>query len=433
MSDSNLNATLDLPHIDDHIPWAVAIESATKGEIKLLGLEVTTDKLEFSSSIYQIFAYGEWIHKNDPLLVEQGDISIGTILQFTFAPSNSPAITIQMRVTGIEINSYLTAKYVGNGFRLTMTNNWYFSQFSISHAYQGRISDIIKQTIEGDDIQDAFFNIGSSGSYSTNIIDSGDDPLAIRYRTEMTPSNFFTSRLKPHFLSPTNSSIYLYTNLSNQLEFLDYPAMVNQTGFTAIEWSHPHMTAFASIVSNYNTADRIIFPYNHQISINATEEKPLWALANPALLYMYHFNGITKLATDFPVLQFLGYNTSNRFTFIDKDVVPTLTTKTYMDDSFHDYEDIFSEVLNEYYKALADNQMMNMVCYPNLSVDVGRICNRYLTYNDDTTPSLFSQNYMITGVSHVFQGYKGASYITLATTAFTFNNASDVAPLWSVE
>ena len=157
---------------------------------------------------------------------------------------------------------------------------------------------------------------------------------------------------------------------------------------------------------------------NETFQVNTKGKRDLWMMVNPALIYMYHQNAEVKNGDADPVLSFLGYDIPSGFSFIRKEAVPTLTTKTFLEDSMHDYEDIFSEVTNKYNKSLTENQGDYMVCYPNINVDVGRLCDRYLTYTDDQTRSAFSQKYIITEVSHTFSGPKGLSFITLGTTAF---------------
>ena len=173
LSGINNNSTQNNPHIDTSIPWAATIKSPTKGDILLSGTELSTDTLEISSSVYNIFAWGKWIHTNNPLLVENGDIAVGTILQFDFLPNNSPARSFQFAVLGIEINSLLTAQYPGNAVTLYLVSPWYFKQYSYSRAYMGKTSDIVNQVLYNDyGLGDLAFNkitLTPTGEYTNDI------------------------------------------------------------------------------------------------------------------------------------------------------------------------------------------------------------------------------------------------------------------------
>lgn len=427
------------PPIDQMIPWSATILSKDKGEIEVGAAAISTGKLEISASVYSQFVYGEWVCTFDSGLIEDGTIAIGTEIRFSFQPGNSPIVDIFLSILSINIASMVDAIHVGTGFAFVLVSPWYFDQISNAHAYQGRISDIIKQVITTE------LNTSFLSSAPYNIITTGEPATveAIRYRTEMTPSKFFETRLRPHMHGNNDSAIFMYTNIKNQFELIDYPQMLKEQFYTAIDFSHPDTASFQDQIANSSLTSFMIYPRSDTFKLNTHKDRDLWALCNPALLFMYHVNGETKIASDDPVLKFLTNNFDNRFTFVRNDAVPSLQTKTYLDDSFHDYEDLYAEVLNDYNKRLIENQSVAMVCLPNMSIDIGRFCTRIISKPQANTgisaslqatievPSLFRQDYIITEVSHVFRGIRGISYVTLGTPAFKYVNKQDVTSLWA--
>ena len=439
MSNPDLTQQSNFPPIDSAIPWGATIMSPNKGEIEVGAAAISTGKLEISASVYSQFVYGEWLCTFDSTTIEDGIVAIGTKIRFRFRPNNSPVVDIFLSVLSIEISSVTDAQHVGTAFSFVLVSPWYFDQVSISRAYKGRMSDIIKQLVTDE--------LGSSFStpIEKTVIVSNENPESNRYRTEMTPSTFFEKRLRPHMRGNGDTAIFMYTNIKHEFEFIDYPAMVAKQSYTAIDFSHPHLNAFADKITNAKLTSFMIYPRSDHIKLNTKKERDLWALCNPALLYMYHLGGQTKTANDDPVLKWLSTNIDQRFTFVRKDVVPALQTKTYLDDSFHDYQDLYAEVLNDYNKRLIENQSIGMVCLPNINIDIGRLCTRYITKfqtNEVITaqfatttkneiPSLFKQDYIITEVSHVFRGIRGVSYVTLGVPAFKYTHKQDVTDLWA--
>ena len=57
---------------------------------------------------------------------------------------------------------------------------------------------------------------------------------------------------------------------------------------------------------------------------------------------------LLKVWNDKPMLQSLGYDNSPRFSYINNSKNPDLITKLYLDETFHDFNDIFNMKLNEY-------------------------------------------------------------------------------------
>jgi hypothetical protein len=450
MSDP-ISVTAGTQFIQNSILWYAEIVSSD-GNITVIDGSAGTSKLEFSSSIYSLFTYGEWDVKLDSDLFEKQILAVGTKIIFHFAPTNTLPIEITMCVLSIQIASDLDSKHIGRSFGLVLVSPWYFDQVSNSHAYKGSTSGIIRQVIN-EELSSSFTNsqdivldlnrlsiqksaLAASISLSTtkaNLIETSDYNQAKRYRTEMTPSKFFETRLRKYLRGTDKTSVFMYVNQNHEFEILDYPAMNKLTTFICIDYSHPHLSGFKSIIEN--TPERIIYPAHSYFLLNNSKDRDLWALANPALLYMFRVDGQVKRADDDPILKFLTANFEKRFINVRTNVVPSLQTKTYLDDSFRFYEDIQSEVLSDYTKRLMDNQAMGVICSPNLSVQIGRFCDMYLTTPDDSQASLLFQKYIITEVSHVFRGFIGQTTLTLASPAFGYGadgvvTEDQISELW---
>lgn len=437
MSNADLTQTSDFPPIDTTIPWGASIISPNQADIEIGGAAISTTKLEISASIYSQFVFGEWICTFDNATIEEGTLAIGTKFRFRFQPNNSPIVDIFLSVLSIEIHSVAEAIHIGTAFKMVLVSPWYFNQVSKSRAYQGRISSVIKQLV----------NEELSTSFTTpieeTVITTGEQyGNRVRYRTEMTPSTFFDKRLRPHMRGNGDTALFMYTNIKHDFELIDYPAMQGKPYYTAIDFSHPNLSLFGNQITDAAKTSFMIYPRSDAIKLNTKKERDLWALCNPALLFMYHLDGQVKIAENDPVLKWLTTNISQKFTFVRNDSVPKPQAKTYLDDSFHDYENLYSEILNDYNKRLIENQSIGMVCLPNINIDVGRFCTRYLNKTVPNTgisasfqptievPSLFRQDYIITEVSHVFRGIRGVSHVTLGTPAFKYENKQDVTNLW---
>lgn len=412
-----------VPLINNMIAWTAVIHN-NKGDILIEGTQYATDKLEISTSIYSLFTYGQWTHKGDPNLVESMALAIGTKIDFVFYANQNIVEKRTLSILGINIDSLTNAQHLGEGFTLILISSWYFDQISTSRAYKGNITTIVKTMID-EELSSSFSKI--------NLINSYDPTGAIRYRTEMTPSAFITKRLLDHLRGKDDTAVFAYSNDRDEFEIIDYPSIGNYPYYIAIDFSHPHLGAFQQRLNDPILNTYMIYPNKYQLRLNDTEEKDLWMLSNPGLLYMYHVNGDTKIASDDPVLKFLGNNSSKRFTLVKSEVVPTTRLKTFMDDSFHDYADIYSSILREYNTRLIKNQSVHLTTLPNPTVKIGRFCYLYVTNSDNTRSSLIYQKYIITDVSQVYLGIRAVSYITLGIPSFEYTNESDISDLWHPE
>jgi hypothetical protein len=408
--------------VQTSILWFAELLLPNGTSVMLEGANAATDKLEISTSVYSLFTFGEWVYGGNPELIETGQLAIGSKITFTFNINRAiPSKVVTLCVLSIQATSAMDTTHLGLAFNLTLVNPWYFKQISDSRAYKGNTTAIIQQVIN-EELSDVF-----SG---TNIFNSSDPITANRYRTEMTPSKFFENRIRKNIRGTKEGAVFMFTNDQNEFIVTDYEELKITAAYTAISMSHPQIAPFLDRINDPLLNTYMIFPNSFTFALNSTPERDLWALANPAFIYMQHLQGFVKRTMDAPLLEYMGSNTSNRFTFILKNSVAPYETKTYLNDSFLNYADIYSKTLNDYNRRLIKNQSIVLICNPNPNVQVGRLCDFYLTNADDSKPSLLRQNYVITDVSHVYKGIKSITYVTLGIPAFEYAKEEDVATLW---
>jgi len=74
---------------------------------------------------------------------------------------------------------------------------------------------------------------------------------------------------------------------------------------------------------------------------------------------------------------------------------------------------------------------VDMVLLSNLNVHVGRLCYLDIHKPEDLNKkSIYSQDYIISEVSHVLQANKIVTTATLSTTHFVTNTMADITKLY---
>ena len=428
MSDSFTSNTI--------IPWTATV-LAPNGNILLPGVAASTEKLEISASVNSLYIFGEWIFSTSPVttaggvpiqaqaignLIEAGLISVGTTIEFNFAPTDGVPTILDLGVLAILNGPGPDAISLAPSYRIILISTWYFAQVIGSHAYQGSVSSIIIDMMNSE-------VIGVSPN-STLIwgetIDSKDNPMFTHYRTMMTPGKFMEERLIMYVKGNEGTPTFVYSNIDDRFEIMDYHRLASLPSYTAIDPSHPDLPNYQDIFNDPTQSTSMILTIGMILDYNKGKRE-LWALSSPSSVFMYHIYGAVKEGPDDPVLVPLSTIDPQKWEYITNTKDPNAITKVYLDDSLHDYEEIATEASYEYAKALMDSRSFTLVCLPNLNVKIGRACSLHITNRNESTASLFFQDYLISEVSQLFVGLRCHTHITLTAPTQIYTSLSDVA------
>jgi len=410
--------------LDSHLPWQAFILDKSGKSNEMVGVQIGTTKLEIYTNIDEMYVTVDWIFGANSNLIDKyklNDISIGSLIYFTFYPpslADPQGITMAFGVLSIVNGGGFTTTTLGSQYELILVSPWYFQQYIDSHCYYGSVSSIVSSMMKNDFVK---------GTFTEFRVHTSDDPPAPRWRTMMKQGEFIMKRLKKYYRGTKNSSSFIFTNTDNALEIISYADMVKSNPILAISMSSTHLPAFKEFITSAQTVNRVIYPTSVFLSINNGPKRNLWDLAMPTMAYMYK-NGYMKTYIDKPNLSPLGYDNTSKFTFVNTSKNDNFT-KIYMEETLHDPDDIFNMVNNEHNKDLQQAHHLTMVCNPNITLLAGRIGSFYLT-QDDGSPSVFAQNYIIKEVTHIIEGMIGRTEVVFEATSFDSSLIKDTSGLF---
>ena len=397
--------------------WRVTIPD--NANVSLDGMSSVTNKLEISESVYSPFVYGEWAFSGSSNLFELQHLSVGVKLLFTFVGANGNEISFPLSILSIETGPGLNAENLPYTFYLTLVSPWYFEQIPISKAYKGKNSDIIK----------AILSTVFPNSFSkTTISESYDNLNVCKYQTLQSPVSFIQERLLPYTIGKEYSSVFFFINSFNEIELIDFEGMKNKTKYVAIDPANTNIIKYNEAINDPAKCPYYIYPLSLVINVNGSEQHKLWEISSPGFVANKRVYPIEKKAIDVPVLPALGLNYKEKaFTpvFASKD--KSKITYNYIDDSLDLDEKILTKTLFKYNRDLMKEITIDMVIHSNFIVHVGRLCFLDIhTPNDKETASIFSQDYIISNVSHVLEGNKISTTVSLSTTALSKDNTDNI-------
>lgn len=410
---------------NNSIPWAAYLKDNTGLLQELGGISLGTTKLELYTSVEEMYSTVDWVFKASSDLIDNfviTNISIGSEIFFEFSQQNTPdgkTINRSFKVLSITNGMGLGASTLGTTYNLVLISPWYFDQFLASKAYYGTVSQIVTEMFTDD-----LVNV-----QGTRIEESQDTP-AIRYRTFMKQGDFIQQRLRKYLIGSKNTSSYVFTNTDDYFEVTSYSTMGKQNIYLAIDLSNTHIAAFQDMINDPVSSQYVIYPHSVLLEINNDPSRNLWDVALPALSYPYKYPRYVKTYKDNPVIQVLGYDNSNRFSFINL-TKNSNYTKIYLLDSLRHESDLFAESLNEYLQDLRHAHKITLVCHPNMNILVGRQCYYYINQSDGS-PSVFAQSYIIKEVTHILEGLQARTEITMEITSFDYTTVPDVSTLFSL-
>jgi hypothetical protein len=398
--------------IENTILWEASYFSDSEGWVSLEALTITTDKLELSSSIYSLFAYGEWIFRGDPSLLEDKIIVEGRKLKFVFK-TNTEDVTKYMSIFSFINGPGVSATSMGEAYFCTLISPWYFSQYSKSLAYYGSISETIKSMITSE-ILGAFNNIFIDKTY--------DEMNAVHYRTKMTQGKFIES-LKKQAIGKDNKAIFMFTTCENNFYIKEYSENIDTT-ITAIGLSHKDLPSYQNQINTY--PNKFVFMNALQLKFNKDKEDA-WLEAGAGLSYVSALQGRVKGISEEPLLPILSPNQTQAFAPLLKS--KGAISKVYSDDSLLPYSHIFSETINMQSYSLMKAHVLDLFCLPQVFVIPGKFCHLHITKEDTNKESLFSRNFMIESVSHIFTGMKGSTTVSISSPGISYDDVEKVEGL----
>jgi hypothetical protein len=412
------------------IPWTATILGSTT--YSLQGVSASTTKLELSSSIYSLYSYIEWSFMANPSFMESGLLSIGTTIEFTFQPEGDDPIILDYGILSIVNGPGGNAQTLGQLYTLVLVTEWYFDQFIDSHCYQGNCSTIVKQMFDTD------FK-GNFDMYYGEMKDTNESLTSIRYRTHMSQGNFIESRIREAIAGQNNCSAYIYTNLHNKFEMVDFLLIDTLQHYTAIDPSNPDLASYSNQITDSNKSKYMIYMMGLVPKFNTSKDHQLWQLVNPGSMWLYRNTlGTVKHPIDYPPLIPMVNPPKNKlFAAINNSKDLKSISKIYIEESAEHYDDINSKIINKYTKDLHSEQYIDVICYPNLNLDIGRICDLHILkssgsnspgegINPTSKSSIFNQEYLIESISHVFVGIKATTHMTLSITKMSYDNINEI-------
>jgi hypothetical protein len=435
--------------IDNVIPWKASLLNTAGNYVELPELISSTDKLEIYTSVEELYTTMNWVFRASSDFLDDftvNNISVGTSVYFEFVSGRGPTTSnMEFKVLSITNGPGISATTLGTSYNLLLISPWYFSQFIDSKAYIGNIPTILTQMFKEDHIYDtgtgldviSNLRIGGQTEGIVDLSKASSDPPAPRWRTMMKQGEFIQKRLKKYYRGIDNTSSFMFTNTDNAFEILSYSDMKKMDSYVAIDYSNPQVSAYANQISDSYYSQFILFPHQIILGINTSESRNLWDISTQALIYFNRNRTYIKAYNDAPTLSPLGNDKTGKFIFINGSKSNAFITKVYSDDTLHDFDDIYSMKINEYNEDLLNAHVLTLVCYVNLSILAGRKCTLQITQNDGS-PTLFAQDYIITEVVHLFGGNNkktsasatAKTILTLQTTSFEYQTTSSVSSLY---
>jgi hypothetical protein len=401
------------------IPWEVSYYSSHNQWESLGALATTTEKLEFSSSVTSLFAFGEWLFMGNPTLMENKIVVQGTKLRFVFT-DGLDITTIYMNILSVANGPGVSGHMTGETYNLTLISPWYFEQICSSSAYYGTVGSIIGEIVTKE----------LAGTLRTvHISTTFDNNQSVYYRTMMTQSKFFSSILD-YGIGQNRKAIYTFTTPENDFYLMDYTLPTDNTLLTAIDLAHPDFPAYQQQIDTEKS--KFIFPTAITASFNENQGQAenAWLEAGASLAFLQPLQGIVKTRTELPRLSPLADDLPNPFSFMKNRSNPNATTKVYLDDSLQEPQSILNIALNKHSKELLKSHKIVLYCYPNMRVRPGMFCKICMINGATGKESLLAQTLMVSDVTHIFSKLKGKLMVTLSAPSLSYTSVEKVTDLY---
>jgi len=404
---------------DNNLVWHPYYLDDKNNWISLHKLILTTTKLEFSSSIHSLFAYGEWAVSTSPSFLEDKIPVIGRALKFVLT-DNVGVLTYYMNILSVVNISGSSSSTVGEAFQLTLISPWYFAQKIGSGAYKGNVGSIIKNIISTELIEKIAYQDIMSPTYEKG---------STYYRTKMTPAKFFDS-IAVNALGENNKATFLYTDVENRITLKSH-VITEAEETVAISLDHPQMSSYQDLAKT--SPGKVINPMAMTIVINKIngQSGDLFLDSDPTFSFVYPLSGMSFKDKD-PGKKLKDIINNHRKWFyymIDK---KNERTRVIASKTGYNTNSILQPFINTQSKLMMKYHQIILVTLPNIRVTLGKFCDLKLI-RDAITPSIFGKKYIIESISHVFQGFKLNTVITLSSPGISYEEDSEATGLFHRE
>jgi len=376
-------------------------------DIDLSNLRLSTTKLELHNSIFDLFPYVEWHFLAPPSLLEEGYFLVGSEIDFIFqSPKEKESITFSFAIVSIINGPSENGQGVSLLYTLILTAPWYFKQSIKSKIYRGSISSVFTQLLKED--------IPSLSVTCSNSRDIEDN----YYRIKETPSSFISKHIKD-FLAEDNEFPFYFTHYNNSLYIIDTKySKQSFRKYFGISYSLLNSDILKSKQANQEIEDYLIL-MNLQFLFGNQDQYSLYTALNPGFSYIYRDTFEVKTPRNKPNFYPLISNTEKIFVPVQDQKAPGYT-KYYFDDSLRPYDKIYAEKLWEHYKMLLTGQTLACTILPNLTIHPGRYVE-LLLINQNGEESVYSQTFLVTSTTTIFQGSQAKTELTLSSIrGFTY-------------
>lgn len=397
--------------------WRVSLPDNDK--VSLDGMVVSTIRLEISESVFSPFVYGEWGFSASETSLEDQYFSVGTKLIFTMVGDAGDEIEIPLCILSLLSGPGMNAETMPGTFFMTLVSPWYFEQYPYSKAYKGSASTVVK-TIMDSGLKDSFKGVDISDTY--------DNAGIIKYQTFQSPVSFIEKKILPYAIGKEFTSVYCFTNNLNEFSFIDIDKIRSYPKYSAVDISNKNISKYQPDLSDTAKAPYVIYPNSIILNINGSEKHMLWGLSNAGMIYNERTSPAFKGADDYPVLPYMGLDyTENKFVPVTEKKDKSKVSYNYIDDSLDILEKIQAKTLFNLNRGLMNEFSIDMVIHSSVSVHVGRLCflDIHYPYNLNK-PSIFSQDYLISHVSHVFQTDSITTTVSLTTPCLHQDNTDKI-------
>lgn len=406
------------------VRWSVQANIENK-YVLLPEVPYRTSRLEFSESKDSLFCYGLWTLNLGSNYLDKSYFSIGTELLFSITTESYGTKTIAMSILSMSLSLSTGGQSLPDVYTIEMVSPWYFNQQVNSVAYRGNGSSIIQQVLQ----EFPSSLLSKPISVSTSI-----DTANTRYRTFQTQDAFLRSRVLPYTQGVLNSSFFIMGSLGSTIEALSYEDIRLKGKSVLISRAHPDFRNIGSKVYSTLEVPEAIVLVNLSVNINTSENHNLWHLANSKLIALDPFSPSLLQGVSDSVLPPLGRDHARRrFSPIKNSASSTEVGYPIFDESLQSPSDILSRALHKQSFLLRKEHIFTAIVEPNLNIQSARLASVKLITNEGA-PSIYSQDFLISGVSHVIDSNSQiVSTLYLDTTSFSYTNEEDVRNIVHLE
>ncbi len=393
--------------------WSVATDSGQDMTV-LVG---STQKLQLTCNVGSLYPYIEWVVDVPPSYIEAGLLIVGSKLIFTFNEEKlATQIVVAAQIDSFQYVSMNVDTSAASTVVFKMSTPYKFLDEVECKAYYGNVREILETVCNEELIP--------CGAISALKVVKGIDTPMKRFRTYQTTKEFIETRLADSYRGEEETYSYIFTDLSNTMYAYHTQGALTELPIYYCFHEGNHNLAYLAELSKIKTAAPFI-SMMQGLAIYVNEKGTLWQAANAGISMLYRTNTPKKLH-DFPVFRMfppmdIEQNEMLPITASKSKDYSSLT-KVYIMDDQNDYSKEYTALSTLRNEELFSALRIEVVTDMNLNINAGHICKLFPPSFKATAPilaSIFEGNWLISEVSHILQGTKGKTHLTLQATSLT--------------